>query len=87
MYSVVIKRKLERNIQKLPRNVQVLFIVLRDELAEEGPIQPEWKNYGILSEGSYHCHLGLHHAACWRCEKKSIVIEVTYVGSRESAPY
>ncbi len=35
MYSVVIKRKLERNIQKLPRNVLVLFAILRDELATE----------------------------------------------------
>ena len=61
--------------------------LLRDELAAKGPVQPEWKNYGVLSDGSCHCHLGLHHSACRRCEKKSILIEVSYVGSRESAPY
>jgi hypothetical protein len=32
-------------------------------------------------------HLLHKWVACWYWEKKSIVIEVNYVGSRENAPY
>ncbi len=87
MYTVFVKRKITRVLEKLPRTVQLLFRDLRDELETEGPIQAEWKNFSALADGAYHCHLGYRHAACWRCEKDTIEIEVYYVGSREGAPY
>ena len=87
MYTVIVKRKIMRDMRKLPLNVQQLFLRLRNDLASSGPVQPSWMNYSMLSDGNYHCHLGYHHVACWRCEEGTITIEVYYVGSRESAPY
>ena len=88
MYTVIVKRKIERGLEKLPRNVQLLFRDLREELEAEGPIQAEWKNFSALADDdAYHCHLGYRHAACCRCEKGAIEIEVYYIGSREGAPY
>lgn len=87
MYTVIVKRKIMRDMRKLPLNVQQLFLRLRNDLASSGPVQPSWMNYSMLSGGNYHCHLGYHHVACWKCENESITIEVYYVGSREGAPY
>ena len=86
-YKVLVKRKLSRNIGKLPENVQDLFDELTDDLEANGPEQPSWPNYSKLSKTKYHCHLNYSYLACWKCENNSIEIEVYYAGSRENAPY
>ncbi len=86
-YEVVLKRKVERGLVKLPLRVQKKLAVLANDLRDQGPVQPTWPNYSKLSLTEYHCHLERSWVACWRHEKQSIVIEVYYVGSREKAPY
>ena len=85
--EVILKRKVERELVKLPLRVQKKLAVLANDLRDQGPIQPAWPNYSKLSSIEYHCHLERSWVACWRHEKQSIVIEVYYVGSREKAPY
>ena len=87
MYTVKIKRKIERKLQRLPQNIQDAFFELVDDLQEKGPKQLSWPNYSKLGKSEYHCHLSYNYVACWRSEGKTIRIEVYYVGSRESAPY
>ena len=88
MYTVAIKRKYLREISRLPKEVIQRFDLLYEVLKQSGPAGPyQWQNYSKLSENEYHCHLNYRYVACWRCEKKSIVVEVYYVGSRENAPY
>ena len=88
MYRVTVKRKIIRNLQKLPQVVRDQFNRLVNDLIKDGPVQPSWMNYSKLSdEKTYHCHLGYRYVACWRCENGTIEIEVYYVGSREKAPY
>ena len=86
-YVVKIKRKTERNLEKLPQRVQDLLHQLVEDLKEYGPSQSSWPNYGKLNENEYHCHLTHRYVACWRYEKGNIILEVYYVGSRENAPY
>jgi mRNA-degrading endonuclease RelE of RelBE toxin-antitoxin system len=86
-YDVVIKKKVLKGLKKLPQWVQKKLGVLVLDLKEKGPEQPMWQNYSKLSSTEYHCHIGTSWAACWRHHKKTIVIEVYYVGSREKAPY
>jgi mRNA-degrading endonuclease RelE of RelBE toxin-antitoxin system len=86
-YEVRIKRKVERGLSKLPRDVQKLLYLLVVELQADGPIQKTWRNFSPLADGRYHCHLNYRYVACWTCRKDEIVIEVYYVGSREKAPY
>ena len=59
----------------MPQKEQVLFAKLVRDLHEKGPVLPN------------HCHLSYHWAACWIETIKGIELEVTYVGSRENAPY
>ena len=40
MYRVIIKRKILRNLQKLPKDVQDLFNHLVTDLIKDGPVQP-----------------------------------------------
>lgn len=87
MYNVIYKRKIARDLLKLPLSVRHKFLALQKDLAEKGPMQPGWMNYRKLSDTTYHCHLDYHHVACWRNNNGTIEIEVYYVGSRESAPY
>ncbi len=87
MYKVIIKRKITRNLQKLPEKVTAAFLRLVLDLESKGPVQPDWSNYSKLSKNTYHCRLDYHHVACWRYEDGTIEIEVYYVGSREQAPY
>ena len=86
-YEVVIKKKMLKGLRKLPLWVQKKFVVLANDLQDNGPEQPAWQNYSKLSPTEYHCHLGTSWVACWRHEKQTIIIEVYYVGSREKAPY
>ena len=87
MYTVIIKRKIERQLEKLPLKVQDAFYELIEDLRESGPVQSAWPNFSQLMNDEYHCHLNYRYVACWRHEKGTIIIEVYYVGSREKAPY
>lgn len=87
MYYIKVKRKLERQLAKLPVKVQARFFALVEDLRSNGPVQSSWPNYSKLKDQSYHCHLNYRYVACWRHENETIIIEVYYVGSREKAPY
>jgi len=86
-YRVVLKRKMVKKIQKLPLYEKKVLKLLLNNLADNGPLQKDWKNFSSLGENRYHCHLPYKWVACWYHENKQLTIEVFYVGSREKAPY
>ena len=87
VYEVTIKKKVLRDLKKLPINVKKLLFLLIEDLKADGPIQKSWHNFSPLEKNTYHCHLNYRYVACWTLLKGKIVIEVYYVGSREKAPY
>lgn len=86
-YKVIIKKRLLRQVEKMPKFERKKLDALVADLRASGPIRAEWMNYSKLSANEYHCHLSYHWVACWRHEKETIEIEVYYAGSRENAPY
>ena len=86
-YEVRIKKKISRDLSKLPDEVRKLFFLLVADLQADGPIQKSWRNFSPLGKNRYHCHLTYRYVACWTCQKGEIVIEVYYVGTREKAPH
>jgi len=86
-FQVRISKKVLKSIERLPSAIQKKFKYLVDDLREFGPIRPNWPNYSKLERDRYHCHLSRSWVACWKNEKKTILIEIYYVGSREKAPY
>ena len=87
MFTVLIKKKTLRDVEKMPLPVQKKFRALADDLREKGPVRPEWANYSKIGMDQYHCHLSHKWVACWYSRENTMIIEVYYAGSRENAPY
>jgi mRNA-degrading endonuclease RelE of RelBE toxin-antitoxin system len=87
MYRVTIKKKAQKNFEKMPLSIQENFKALVADLEDLGPVRPEWPNFSKLGNNEYHCHLSRKWVACWKYEKNTVIIEVYYAGSREDAPY
>ena len=86
-YTVLIRRKCSKMIGRLSEKDHHVLMRLIKNIEETGPVQPGFMNYSKLSRTEYHCHLSYRWVACWRCEDGKYIVEVYYVGSRESAPY
>ena len=87
-WKVTVNKKAVKRALKLSKQIQVLFKTLLVDLATTGPTQHEWPNYSKLTHGRYHCHLNYGNVVVWMEVNQELkIIEVTYVGSRENAPY
>ena len=93
-YSVTVKRSTLKRLENLPETVRERFAILEEVLRMLGPTGPsKWKNYrplkGEKNQKLYHCHIseGHHYVACWEYYKKSILIEIYYVGPHPSGKY
>ena len=87
-WAVRVTKRAHKSAQKLPVNVQTLFRALVIDLETTGPVQHEWPNYSKLTHGCFHCHLNYSFVSVWEVVDKEVrILEVTYVGSREDAPY
>ena len=84
---VFYRRKVEKNVQRMPLREQQIFANLVEDLIAKGPIRSEWRNFSKLGPNEYHCHLSYSWVACWRATAQTVEIEVYYAGSREDAPY
>ncbi len=87
-WKVRVHKKAAKRAEKMPLNVRVIFGALIRDLVQYGPAQPEWPNYSKLTHARFHCHLNYSYAAVWEVVDNEVrILEVTYVGSREDAPY
>ena len=88
-FRVLINKQGTKQIKKAPPTVRLLLSDLISDIEEKGPIRTEWKNFSDLGKNKYHCHLNYSYVACWYYDKKAnaYLVEVTYAGSRENAPY
>lgn len=84
-------KKLGRSGKK-PSILDVIDALVLD-LKKNGPVRKNWPNYSIIDKGKwfyYHCHIKdgcPTYVACWEADEKTKKIEVSYVGTREGAPY
>ncbi len=89
-WNVILTGKANKKAEKLPRAVRFALQALMDELAISGPVRGDWPNYSKLSDGRHHCHLKKGkptYVAVWTAEKKTVSVEIVYVGTHEKAPY
>lgn len=87
MWKVRFRKKVSKQLIKLPKAEQKKFAALAEDLRAKGPIRKEWPNFSSIGEHEYHCHLSHSWVACWHVENDIMEIEVYYAGSREKAPY
>ena len=86
-YDVIWKRKVDKQIARMPVKMQDRFGALISDIRKTGPVQAEWPNFSTLGKERYHCHIGYNWIVCWTCKKNTVIVEVYYAGSRENAPY
>lgn len=87
-WKVITKKSILKSAKSMPMHEQKYFAMLLQDLANKGPVLENWNNYGILAgTQTHHCHLSFRWVACWIETQAGIEVEVTYVGSRGSAPY
>lgn len=87
-WTVNFRKKVQKGLKNLPNNVQEALESLVVDLKDGGPVRGDWPNYSKLGDGKHHCHLNYSYVVVWIEEDKKLkIIEVTYVGNRESAPY
>lgn len=90
-WTVTISKKAEKNIFKLPIRVKKALALLLLDMERNGPVRGNWPNYGKLAEHRHHCHLKKGHptyVAVWEDSSNGMkLIEVTYAGTHEDAPY
>lgn len=87
-WTVQIKKKTAKRLLRLPKNIREALEALAADIRISGPVRGDWPNYSKLSSGAHHCHLSYSYVAVWIVIDNNVkLVEVTYVGSRENAPY
>ena len=88
-WTVLIKRCVAN--ADLPEDVKRSLIALIREIEICGPVRGNWPNYSKLSKYVHHCHLKKGkpaYVAVWEVRDKKVrIVEVTYAGTHEKAPY
>ena len=91
MWKVVIHAKVRKALETLPGPVCLAFARLALDLEANGPVAGNWPNYGKLGKHAHHCHLKkgrlTYVSVWWEIKEETKLIEVTYVGTHEKAPY
>ena len=87
-WKVVFKKRVHKKALELPENIKVIFNELIVDLQILGPYRADCPNYSKLSENRFHCHLTYSYVVVWTIAELEVkIVEITYVGSRENAPY
>jgi len=90
-WIVKLTRRAEKQKEKLPEQVKGALVFLLHEIARNGPVRGDWPNYGKLGPKQHHCHIRKGrptYVAVWQEISDEIrLVEITYVGTHEKAPY
>lgn len=90
-WTVTSQKKVRKQVRKLPLSVKEKLFALLLDIEIDGPIRGNWPNYGKLGRNRHHCHLKKGHptyVVVWEVKEYQIkLVELTYVGSHEKAPY
>lgn len=91
VWTVKLTRAAEKQKARLSKPLRQILYALVGDIEAGGPIRGDWPNYGKLSDTRHHCHLkkgNPTYVAVWEVRDRKIkLVEVTYVGTHEKAPY
>ena len=91
IWTVKIMRRALKQVDRLPVKVRESLVDLIRDMEFHGPVRGNWPNYSRLSANRHHCHIKKGqptYVTIWEVSDKGIkLIEVTYAGTHEKAPY
>lgn len=90
-WNVIISPKVRKGLAKLPQGVRDALVTLQRDIELNGPVRGNWRNYGKLGPKRHHCHLKKGrptYVAVWEEREGQVrLVEVSYAGTHEKAPY
>ncbi|WP_277058412.1 cytotoxic translational repressor of toxin-antitoxin stability system [Trichlorobacter lovleyi] len=90
-WIVKLARTADKQKNKLSKPVRQSLFALIGDIEKGGPVRGDWPNYGKLTGNRHHCHIKKGqptYVVVWEVQDKTIkLVEVTYVGTHEKAPY
>ena len=90
-WTVNFSNKAAKGCKNLPAVVKRALVVLMLDIKNSGPVRGDWPNYSKLGPERHHCHIKKGrptYVAVWEENKGNVkLIEETYVGTHEKAPY
>lgn len=90
-WTVSYSKKAEKQYKGLPPAIQDRLDYLTAEIEQTGPVRGNWKNYSKLTGKQHHCHIKTGkptYVAVWEeIDNEIKLVEVTYAGTHEKAPY
>lgn len=90
-WTVKLTKAAKKQADRWRKPVRQKLAVLLQDIENYGPIRGNWQNYSPLGADWHHCHLRKGrptYVAVWEVKDKEIrLVEVTYAGIHEKAPY
>ncbi len=90
-WNVYAGRRVHKQVDALPKRVKDSLLALMVDIQFHGPVRGNWPNYGKLTGGRHHCHIRKGrptYVAVWEERDKTVkLVEITYAGTHEKAPY
>jgi mRNA-degrading endonuclease RelE of RelBE toxin-antitoxin system len=93
-WTVELTAKVNKQKERLPQRIRARLNALLHAIEADGPLQPSMPHFGKLRNQPgewYHCHLNRGrptYVAVWQVkDKTAVLVEVTYAGTHEKAPY
>ena len=90
-WAISLSKRAAKQKDKLPAKVQQALLFLLHEILRDGPVRGDWPNYGKPGPRRHHCHIRKGrptYVAVWEVSVDQVqLVEVTYVGTHEKAPY
>jgi len=90
-WTVTLSTRVAKGCKTLPKAVKKSLALLLTDIEDFGPVRGDWPNYSKLGHGRHHCHIKKGrptYVAVWEENNGKVkLVEVTYVGTHEKAPY
>jgi mRNA-degrading endonuclease RelE of RelBE toxin-antitoxin system len=90
-WTVTLSSRVAKRCKTLPKAVKKALALLLTDIEDSGPVRGDWPNYSKLGHGRHHCHIRKGrptYVAVWEENNEKVkLVEVTYVGTHEKAPY
>jgi mRNA-degrading endonuclease RelE of RelBE toxin-antitoxin system len=90
-WKIYLKGKVQKSLKTLPKVVRENLLTLIREIELYGTVRGNWPKYGKLYEIVHHCHIKSGrptYVVVWEViDNKKKIVEVTYAGTYEKAPY
>ena len=90
-WTVTLSARVAKGCKTLPIAAKKSLALLLADIEDSGPIRGDWPNYSKLGQGQHHCHIKKGRPTYVAVGEEKIgkvkLVEVTYVGTHEKAPY